>query len=174
MKARHGSAGCEWEEGTSPVGTAPVLTHTLQPQRVFNQLTQPRSCFVSRKLVSFEHRNTMHRPIARLLLLFALVGNLLPLALASASAQRACCLRKGVHHCQNSLASESEPLFIRDASCCNHDCRRAVTTAQWAHPQAKQAAFFPPTVTAPLTGTEAKSPANASAEFQSSRAPPAC
>jgi hypothetical protein len=116
----------------------------------------------------------MHRLTARLLLFFALVGILAPLALAAASAPRACCLRKGVHHCQNSLASESEPLVLRDASCCNHDCRRAVTTPQWAQAQPKLAACLLPTVTARLTGTEPNSPANASAEFQSSRAPPSC
>lgn len=118
---------------------------------------------------------SMHRLIARLLLFIALAGNLLPLALAAASPPpRVCCLRKAVHHCQNSLASDSEQLVIRDATCCNHDCCRAVTTAQWAHPQPKPAAFFLPTVTVPLTRTEPNSPANASAEFQSSRAPPAC
>lgn len=117
----------------------------------------------------------MQRPIAKLLLLFALVGNLLPLALAAASPPpRVCCVRKGVHHCQNSLGSESEPLVIRDASCCNHDCRRAATTAQWAHAQPKLAAFFLPTITARLTGAEPNSQANPGAEFQPSRAPPAC
>lgn len=115
----------------------------------------------------------MHRLTARLLLLFALVGILAPLALAATSAPRACCLRKGVHHCQNSPASESEPLVIRDAGCCNQDCRRAVTTAQWAQAQPKQAPSFLPTVTALLNGTEPDSPANASAKLQSSRAPPA-
>jgi hypothetical protein len=116
----------------------------------------------------------MHRRTARLLLFFALVGNLVPLSLAAASAPRACCVRKGVHHCQNSLGSESEPLVIRDASCCNHDCRRAVTTAQWAQAQSNLVSFFLPTVSARLTGTESNSPANAGAGFQSSRAPPAC
>jgi hypothetical protein len=114
----------------------------------------------------------MHRLIARLLLFMALAGNLLPLALAMSPPPSVCCLRKGVHHCQNSLGSESEQLAIRDASCCNHDCRRAVTTAQWAHPQPKLAAFFVPTITASLTGTEPNCTANGSAEFQSSRAPP--
>jgi hypothetical protein len=116
----------------------------------------------------------MHRLTARLLLFFALVGNLVPLALAAASAPRACCLRKGVHHCQDSPASESEQPVLHDASCRNRDCRRAVTTAQWAHPQSRAAALFLPTINARLIGTEPNSPANASADFQSSRAPPAC
>jgi hypothetical protein len=117
----------------------------------------------------------MHRLIARLLLFIALAGSLFPVALAATSPPPSvCCLRKGIHHCQNSVGSESEQLVIRDASCCNHHCSRAVTTAQWAHPQPKLAAFFLPTITASLTGTKPNSPANGSAEFQSSRAPPAC
>ena len=130
--------------------------------------------FYARPIRNSDFDGNMQRLTARLLLFFALVGNLVPLALAATAAPRACCLRKGVHHCQNSLTSESEPLVIRDASCCNHDCRRAVTTAQWAHAQPKLAAFFLPTITAPLTATEPNSPANAGAKFQSSRAPPAC
>ena len=50
----------------------------------------------------------MHRLTARLLLLFALVGNLVPLALAAGAAPpHACCLRKGVHRCQDSLGAGS-------------------------------------------------------------------
>jgi len=108
-------------------------------------------------------------------LFFALVGNLLPLALAATAAPpRACCLRKGVHHCQDSQASESEQLVIHDASCCNHDCRRAVTTEQWAHPQSRAAAIFLQAVTVHRTENQPNPPASVNAEFQSSRAPPAC
>src|SRR5271169_3819487 len=100
----------------------------------------------------------MHRLTARLLLFLALVGNLVPLALAATAAPpHACCLRKGVHHCQDSLTAESEQLVIRDASCCNHDCCRAVTTSQSAHPQSRAAAFFLQTVAALLAGTETHS-----------------
>lgn len=116
----------------------------------------------------------MHRLTARLLLFVALVGNLIPLALAAtAPPPRACCLRKGVHHCQDSLTAESEQLAVSDAGCCTHDCRRAVTTAQWAYAQPKSIAFILPAITARLAGTDPNSPSNASAEFESSRAPPA-
>jgi hypothetical protein len=117
----------------------------------------------------------MRRLTAKFTLFFALVGNLLPVALAATSAPpRACCLRKGVRHCPDSLTPESEQLVIRDASCCNHDCGRAVTTTQWAHPQSRAAAFFLQTITASQAGTQLNSPANPSAEFRPSRAPPAC
>ncbi|MFZ0420773.1 MAG: hypothetical protein WAM04_21910 [Candidatus Sulfotelmatobacter sp.] len=116
----------------------------------------------------------MLRLTARLLLFFALVGNLAPLALAAtAPPPHACCLRKGVHHCQDSLASENGQPVIRGANCCNGDCCRAVTTAQWAHPQPRLAVSFQQSITARFVGTQSNSPATASAELHSSRAPPA-
>jgi hypothetical protein len=116
----------------------------------------------------------MHRLTARWLLFFALVGNLVPLALAATSSPRACCLRKGVHHCQDSLAPESEPLVVRDANCCNHDYCRAVTAAKWAYPQPRLAVFSLQAIDAHVGGIQPDSPATASANFQSSRAPPTC
>src|ERR1700691_3054325 len=85
---------------------------------------------------------SMNRLIARLLLLFALLGNLVPIALAANPAPpHACCLRKGVHHCQDSSGSESSQPVVRDSSCCRGNCGHAVTTAQWAHPQPRLASF---------------------------------
>jgi len=117
---------------------------------------------------------SMHRLTARLLLFFALVGSVAPLVLAvTAPPQHACCLRKGIHHCHDSLASESGQPVIQDASCCHGDCCRAVTTAQWAHPQPKLAAFFLQVDNVRLRCPHPDSPATACAEFQSTRAPPA-
>jgi hypothetical protein len=117
----------------------------------------------------------MHRLTARFLLLLALVGNLAPLALAATTTTtRACCLRKGVHSCHDSLDSDSGHLVIRDASCCNHDCCRATISAQWAHPKARAAAFFLQPIHGGVAASRPESPATASAEFHSTRAPPAC
>ncbi|MFZ0198994.1 MAG: hypothetical protein WB523_09460 [Candidatus Sulfotelmatobacter sp.] len=117
----------------------------------------------------------MHRLTARFLLFFALVGSLAPLALAvTVPPPHACCFRKGIHHCHESMASESGQPVIQDASCCRGDCCRAVTTAQWAHPQPKLAAFFLQAHNLRLVVSEVSSPAAACAEFQSTRAPPAC
>ncbi len=116
----------------------------------------------------------MHRLTARLLLFLALVGNLVPLALAATAAPRACCLRKGVHHCQDSQTSENEQLVIRDASCRDRGCGRAVTITQVAHLQSRAVAFFLQTIKTRPAATQTNSPASPSAEFQSSRAPPAC
>ena len=117
----------------------------------------------------------MHRLTARLLLLLALVGNLAPIALAATAAPpHACCLRKGFHHCHDSLASENGQLLIRDASCCQSDCCRAVTTSRWAHPQPKLAALFLRTNNVRLAGARPVFPAAVCAELQSTRAPPAC
>ena len=116
----------------------------------------------------------MHRLTARLLVFFALAGNLVPLTLAAAAAPtHACCLRKA-HHCHDSAVSESDQPIIRDASCCNHDCGRATISAQWAHPESQAAAFFLQAISARVASTQPEPPAADSAEFQSARAPPAC
>jgi len=115
----------------------------------------------------------MQRLTARLLLLFALAGNLVPLALAiTAAPPHACCVRKAAHHCHEPADGDSSQLVIRDIGCCNHDCCRAVTTAQWAHPQPKLTAFFLHPIDIHLAVSQSDSPAAASAEFQPSRAPP--
>jgi hypothetical protein len=117
----------------------------------------------------------MHRLTARLLLFFALVGNLAPVALAATSAPpHACCVRKGIHRCQDSLAPETDQPVIRDASCCNHDCRGATISAQWAHPESRAASFLLGPINARVAGSPSNTPISASAEFQASRAPPAC
>jgi len=117
----------------------------------------------------------MYRLTARLLLLFAFVGNLAPLALAVAAAPpHACCVRKGIHHCQDSLTSEAGQLVIGDSSCCNHDCCGATVSAQWAHPQSQASSLFIQSIGASLARSQADSPSAVFAGSQSSRAPPAC
>ena len=120
----------------------------------------------------------MHRLIARLLLLAALLGNLAPLVLAATAAPHACCIRKVAHRCHDSLASkqvtEAGELVIRDAACCNHDCCRAVTTARWAQAQSSASAPFVQNVEAYL-GQASPVPSNIEVpRSQSTRAPPAC
>jgi hypothetical protein len=79
----------------------------------------------------------MHRVTAKLLLLFALLGNFVPIALAvSPTATPKCCLRKGVHHC-HSTAQAGEELSLSSNLCGSHDCCRAATPAHWAHPEAR-------------------------------------
>ncbi|MGA8621269.1 MAG: hypothetical protein WB660_22440 [Candidatus Sulfotelmatobacter sp.] len=117
----------------------------------------------------------MHRLTARLLLLLALVGNLAPIALAATAAPpHACCLRKGFHHCHDSLASETGQPVIRDASCCKRDCCRAVTTTQGAHAQPPVAIPFAQNVEQYLGQSSPVSPNTAVSGFQATRAPPAC
>jgi len=116
----------------------------------------------------------MQRLIARFLLCVALAGNLAPLALATAAPPpHACCIRKVAHHCHDSAAAESSQLVIRDVSPCNHDCCRAVTTAQWAHAQPPAAPSFAQIVEARLGPSSSLSPNTEVARFQSTRAPPA-
>src|SRR5579863_3126962 len=90
----------------------------------------------------------MQRCTARFLLLLALVGTFLPLALsATAPPVRACCLR-AAHHCHS--ASESEQRSVTAAGGCSHDCCRGVTISQTAHPKPPVAA-----VASQLLGTRA-------------------
>jgi len=76
----------------------------------------------------------MHRWIAKFLLSAALVGNFGPLAQAAMAAPpHACCVRKSVHHCHDSLSSKTEQPAIRDAGCCANRCGHAAITIRWAH-----------------------------------------
>jgi hypothetical protein len=115
----------------------------------------------------------MHRLTARLLLLFALVGNLAPIALAACTAPpHACCLRKGSHHCQDSAAAESNKSSFRAPDCCNHDCCRAATTAQWAHRPPQLTQLSVRGVEQFLREIQPAVPSADAALFHSPRAPP--
>jgi len=85
----------------------------------------------------------MRRLTAQLVLLFALLGNSAPIALAAtAQPPHACCVRKAVHPCHGAALSKSDQPVVRDASCCNHNCCRALTVTQRAQPLALVAASF--------------------------------
>jgi hypothetical protein len=74
----------------------------------------------------------MQRSTARFLLLLALGGTFLPLALSAAAPSHACCLR-AAHRCHST--SESEERTVNGITRCGHDCCRGVTTSQAAHPK---------------------------------------
>jgi hypothetical protein len=114
----------------------------------------------------------MHRLTARFLLLFVLVGNFVPLALAVAAGQaHACCVRKAAHPCHGGGILESSQLTIHDASCCNHDCCRAVTTAHWAHPQPRTASLCREVISR-VVEFRKNAPVRESFALQLTRAPP--
>jgi len=84
----------------------------------------------------------MQRLTARFLLLFALVGTILPAALqATATPQHACCRRQAGHHCHETANSNPQEPVVRSAGCCHGDCSGTVTTARWAHPQPQTGAI---------------------------------
>src|ERR1700733_1443441 len=115
----------------------------------------------------------MHRLTARLLLLFALVGNFVPVALASiALPTPKCCLRKAVHHCHGSTYRAEDELSIRSTSCCSHDCCRAATPAHWAHPQIKNRAIARNGCCALVAASRPASLSAADRASLSARAPP--
>jgi len=120
----------------------------------------------------------MHRLTAKLLLLFALAGSILPLAqAATASPVPECCRRMGAHHCQDASAASSgvtdsnEP-SVRTPGCCHGDCGRAVTTAQWAHLQAAGDEISAHIVATSITSSNPRAPATERLQSLSTRAPP--
>jgi hypothetical protein len=112
----------------------------------------------------------MQRLTAKLLLLFALVGTFVPLALAvTAAPPHACCLRKAVHQCHG---SDPDERAIRGNSCCGPNSSRAVTTSQFAHPGTSLASISAQTVEAQVAESRTKTPATKLFASQSTRAPP--
>jgi hypothetical protein len=119
----------------------------------------------------------MQRLTARLLLLFALLGNFVPVALAGVAPPTAkCCLRKAVHHCHSGSipAHDEDELSIRAASCCSHDCCGAATPAHWAQPEAKNRAIIGRSLENLLAAPQLKSFSVTAPASLSTRAPPQC
>jgi len=114
----------------------------------------------------------MQRLTARFLLLFALAGTFVPLALAATAAPpHACCIRKAAHPCHGT-SPEADQRTVRAIGCCNHDCCRAVATSQWAHPPQSLASVIPPRVDARVAESPARAAATKLLASQSTRAPP--
>jgi hypothetical protein len=114
----------------------------------------------------------MNRSLARFLLLVVLVGNLGPLLLAATAQPHACCVRKPLHRCHDFPASEAEKILIRDASCCDHSCGRAVVTALWAHTQTRGYAWLALNVDRFLIPSRPTLRRTADLSVRSPRAPP--
>jgi len=130
--------------------------------------------YAGRKQGSDLRSKNMNRLTARLLLLVALVGNFVPLVLAATTnSVPACCRRKSVHHCHGAQNSESQSISVHSRDCCNHDCCRAVTTAQWAHAPRQSARFSANLIARCLSEIDPLVPKAAAVVFHSPRAPPA-
>jgi hypothetical protein len=118
----------------------------------------------------------MQRLTARFLLLFALVGTFVPLAVAATAAPpHSCCLRKSAHKCHqpaSAAADESDQRSIHGAGCCRHDCCRAVTTSHSADPQSSPSSLFAPDVEGSVAASYSSALATGLLASQSSRAPP--
>lgn len=119
----------------------------------------------------------MHRWTGRWLLLLALMGTFVPVALAvhAAPAAHACCVRKvQAHPCHGMTVAEPEQPTLRSMGCCGHDCCRASTTARWAYAASPALACVTRIVGWGETPSQPRLPATQYSTFQSSRAPPAC
>src|ERR1700758_132864 len=112
----------------------------------------------------------MQRCTARFLLLLALVGTFLPLALSATTAPaHACCLR-AAHHCHS--ASESEQRTVSATGSCGHDCCRGVTTSQTAHPKPPIAVIAHEFAAVRSAESDPAAPRADFFSFASTRAPP--
>ena len=151
----------------------PALYSTLAGDGALTPLVpgqQPRLSFRLQPL-GFECK-FMRRLTASFLMLLALAGILAPLAVAAtAPPPHACCVRSA-HHCNGPSASDPGQPNVSNTGCCNHDCCRAVTTAQWADAQPQVAPSFRQTLTGFIGRSYSNSPTTEVLEFQSTRAPP--
>jgi hypothetical protein len=117
-------------------------------------------------------KESMHRRTAIFVLLLALIATCLPLAQAlTAAPPHACCIR-AAHHCHDSALAPSDPLALRGGNCCSHDCCRAVTTAQWGHPQSQLIAISAHAVERFVAESYLSNPAADLILAQSPRSPP--
>lgn len=115
----------------------------------------------------------MQRLIARFLLLFAAAGIFVPLALqASGAPTHLCCRRSAQHHCHSYAVTDPEQAAVHAAGC-SRDCRRAVATSQWAHPEPSRAVRALQLSALKPAETRSHSLAIGVFSAQSTRAPPA-
>ena len=112
----------------------------------------------------------MQRLTAKLLLLFALIGTIIPIATAVTAPQHACCIRK-THHCHESASSDSAQLAITSQTC-EHDCCRAVSTSQWANLQLGLSPAVVQNIETYTADTHPSTPAAPHSLSLSARAPP--
>lgn len=120
----------------------------------------------------------MHRLIAKFLLMLALLGNIVPVALAAtAPSVPECCRRAGMHHCNgdasaSSSVADSDQASFRAPGCCHGDCGRAVTTPQWAHLQSVASDIVARIVEISAAPSSPRAPDTERNESLSTRAPP--
>jgi hypothetical protein len=144
-----------------------------------NRTSPPSPCAPARRCTMLTSDSiqipysSMHRVVARFLLLTALAGNLIPLALAATIAPRhACCVRKAVHPCHGSTASGSEQLVVTNSGCCQQDSGRALATSHNACPSPQGWTRVAPTECRRSVDAQSETPAAARRTLQSTRAPP--
>lgn len=115
-------------------------------------------------------QKSMQRVTAKFLLLFALIGTIVPIATAVTAPQHACCSRK-THHCHESASLDSTQLAITSQTC-DHDCCRAVRTSQWADPQLGITSAVVQDIELHAANLQPRTPAAQHSVSRSTRAPP--
>ena len=113
----------------------------------------------------------MQRFTAKFLLLFALIGTLVPAALAMSAPAHACCVRKVVHSCHDKSPAAKLQISAL-GGCCDRNCLRAPVTARYAQPKLNLTSLALPTLSTRAPAQLSQTPTSAVTEFQPSRAPP--
>jgi hypothetical protein len=114
----------------------------------------------------------MQRLIAGLLLLLAFAGTFLPPALqATVAPSHLCCSRTAQHRCHSFALTEPGQTAIHGTGC-PQNCRRAMATSQWAHPETPRVAVFADELGVHETVAQVSFPETEVSSFQSTRAPP--
>jgi hypothetical protein len=149
-----------------------VKVHSMGWGKLDYVCTSWPTCTILTSLWGSDPPQSMQRTIARLLLLLAVAGNLIPLALAATAVPpHACCIRAS-HHCHNSAISNSQQPEFRSTCCCRQGCGHAVTTAQWADPKTPTAPVGTPVVNSRVTPWHSAALLGEVLTRQSTRAPP--
>ena len=112
----------------------------------------------------------MQRLTAKFLLLFALFGTVVPVAMAVTAPQHACCVRK-THHCHEPASPDSTQLAISSQTC-DHDCCRGVSASQWANIELRINLAVVRNIETHTGNSQPRTPAAQHSASQSTRAPP--
>src|ERR1700757_2175938 len=114
----------------------------------------------------------MQRLTARFLLLFALAGTFLPLALqATGAPAHLCCRRADEHRCHSYALTDPTQAAIR-APGCHRDCCPAMASSHWAHPEPSRNALTANNSELNQAGPDPLPPPTAISPSRSTRAPP--
>lgn len=133
----------------------------------------PNSALFSTQRGHSSSPDSMQRITARFLLLIALVGTIVPVAMeAKAAPPHTCCLCKGSHRCHEPAQVPSEQPVLVDVGCCHNQRCRARTSSHWAHPRPSLNTLSIADPTGCASGAQPDQQVSTGSSLLRSRAPP--